>query len=92
VNKISEEDYTTVFHLGNEGVTIHKKGIITITTSEPPVLQGCKSNTAIFLTVFAETDEAIKQEETHNMYRLPSIPKPSLTFMQQPDIQSMIHG
>jgi hypothetical protein len=64
---MSEEGYTTVFHLGNEGVTIHKQGTITISTSEPPVLQGwCNSNTKKLWTVLAETDEAI-QEETHNM-------------------------
>jgi hypothetical protein len=30
VNKMSEEGYTTAFHLGNKGVTIHKQGTITI--------------------------------------------------------------
>jgi hypothetical protein len=41
VNKLSEEGYTTIFHPKNEGVTIHKKGTLTITTNKPPVLQGC---------------------------------------------------
>jgi hypothetical protein len=44
VNKMSGEGYATIFHPGEEGVGIHKKGTITITTSKPPVLQGCKSN------------------------------------------------
>ncbi len=43
VNKIEEEGYTTIFHPGEEGVTIHKSDTITITTTEPPVLQGCKT-------------------------------------------------
>ncbi len=34
-NKMSEEGYTTIFHLGEEGVSIHKKGTLTITTSKP---------------------------------------------------------
>ncbi len=80
INKLSEEGYTTVFHPGNMGVTIHKKGAIAITTSEPPVLQGCKSNSVKLWTVSAETDEAINQEETHNVYSLPSTPQ-KITYL-----------
>ena len=36
VNKMAENGYTTIFRPGNEGVTFHKKGTLTITTSEPP--------------------------------------------------------
>jgi hypothetical protein len=39
VSKMSDEGYTTIFHPGEEGVTIHKKGTIRLTTSEPPVLK-----------------------------------------------------
>jgi hypothetical protein len=38
VNKMSEGGYTTIFHPGEEGVSIHKQGTLTITTSKPPVL------------------------------------------------------
>jgi hypothetical protein len=31
VNKMSEEGYTTIFHPGEEGVTVHDKGTLTIT-------------------------------------------------------------
>ncbi len=41
VNKMAKEGYTTIFHPGEEGVTVHKKGTVTIATTEPPVLQGC---------------------------------------------------
>jgi hypothetical protein len=44
MNKMPEEGYTTIFHPGEEGVSIHKKGTLAITTSKPSVLQGCKSN------------------------------------------------
>jgi hypothetical protein len=44
INKMSEEGYTTIFHPGEEGVSIHNKGTLTIATSKPPILQGCKSN------------------------------------------------
>jgi hypothetical protein len=79
VNKMSEEGYITVFNPADEGVTIHKQGTITISTSEPPVLQGCKSNTEKLWTVLVEMDEAI-QEETHSMYSLPSIPQ-TITYL-----------
>jgi hypothetical protein len=71
---MSEEGYTTVFHPGNEGVTIHEQGTITISTSEPLVLQGCKSNIEKLWMVLVETDEAI-QEKTHIVYSLPQIPQ-----------------
>lgn len=38
VNKLSEEGYTTIFHPGEEGVTVHQKGTVSITTTAPPVL------------------------------------------------------
>jgi hypothetical protein len=41
VNKMAENGYTTIFRPGNKEVTIHKEGTLTITMSEPPVLQGC---------------------------------------------------
>jgi hypothetical protein len=33
VNKMAENGYTTIFHERNKGVTIHKPGTLTITTS-----------------------------------------------------------
>jgi hypothetical protein len=42
VNKMAENGYTTIFHPGNEGVSIHKTGTLTITKSKSPVLQVCK--------------------------------------------------
>jgi hypothetical protein len=51
VNKLSENRYTTVFLPGNQGITIHKEGTLTITTSEPPMLQGCKANREKLWTV-----------------------------------------
>jgi hypothetical protein len=76
---MSEEGYTTVFHPSNEGVNIHKQGTIIISSSQPLVLQGCKSNTEKLLMVLAEMDEEI-QEETHNEYSLPSIPQ-TITYL-----------
>ena len=70
---MSEEGYTTIFHPGEDGVTIHKEGTITITTSEPPVLTGGKSNAAKLWTIRTPNERGIK-EETNNVYSLPSIP------------------
>jgi hypothetical protein len=62
VNKMSVEGYTTIFHPGEEGVSIHKKGTLTITISKPPVLQGCKSNQEKLWTVSANQIDQISEE------------------------------
>jgi hypothetical protein len=54
INKLTEERYTTIFHPGEEGATIHKKDTITIATTEPPVLQGSKSRGAKLWTTSAQ--------------------------------------
>jgi hypothetical protein len=71
VNKMSEEGYTTIFHPGEEGVTVHKTDTITIATTEPPVLQGCKAKGKKLWTVSANDEEKIEQVNT--VYNLPSI-------------------
>jgi hypothetical protein len=71
VNKMAEEGYTTIFHPGEEGVTVHKTGTVTIAMTEPPVLQGCKRKGAKLWTVSAD-DEA-KKEQVNKVYDLPSI-------------------
>jgi hypothetical protein len=73
VSKMSDEGYTTIFHPGEEGVTIHKKGTIRLTTSEPPVLKGEKENLAKLWTI-STTETAQQKETVHNVYSLPSIP------------------
>ena len=70
VNKMSEEGYTTIFHPGEEGVTVHKSDTITITTTEPPVLQGCKAKGAKLWMVSADNEAKIEQVNT--VYDLPS--------------------
>jgi len=72
VNKMAENGYTTIFRPGNEGVTFHKKGTLTITTSEPPVLQGCKRKGENLWTVSVPTIKSTR-EEAANVYNLPSI-------------------
>ncbi len=69
---MAENGYTTIFQPGNEGVTIHKKGTLTIMTSEPPMLQGCKKKGAKLWTVSAAaTDNECKK--VANVYGIPSI-------------------
>jgi TfoX/Sxy family transcriptional regulator of competence genes len=72
VNKLAENGYTTIFRPGNEGVTFHKKGTLTITTSEPPVLQGHKRRGENLWTVSVPKTKS-KREEAANVYNLPSI-------------------
>ncbi len=79
VNKMSEEGYTTIFHPGKEGASIHKKGTLTITTSKPPVLQGCNNNQEKLWMVSAKQNDQIS-EEASNLYSLPSIPQ-TITYL-----------
>jgi hypothetical protein len=50
---MAESEYTTIFRPGDKGVTFHKEGTLTITTSEPSVLQlqGCKMKGETLWTV-----------------------------------------
>jgi hypothetical protein len=73
VNKMSEEGYTTIFHPGEEGATVHEKGSVTITMRvPPPVLRGIKNNGDKLWTIASEHSKP-RREETHNVYSLPSI-------------------
>jgi len=70
VNKLSEEGYTTIFHPKNEGVTVHERGRLTIVTTNPPVIKGCKEKGDNLWTVSANEEEG--EEEANNVYNLPS--------------------
>jgi hypothetical protein len=74
VNKMAEEGYTTIFHPGEDGVTIRKKGTLTITTNAPPVLKGRKAKTEKLWTISAADNADHNREETNNVYSIPSIP------------------
>jgi hypothetical protein len=63
VNKMAENGYTTIFHEGNEGVTIHKSGTLTITTSEPPVLRGSKPSGSSLWTVLTNRNEPTRKKQ-----------------------------
>jgi hypothetical protein len=67
---MAENGYTTIFRPGNEGVTFHKKGMLAITTSKPPVLQGCKRRGENLWTVSVPKTKST-QEEAANVYNLP---------------------
>ncbi len=72
VNKMSEEGYTTMFHPGEEGVTVHGEGTVTITMTKPPVLHGTKTNGKKLWTISSKQSK-LRKEEADNMYSLPSI-------------------
>jgi hypothetical protein len=70
INKMAKEGYTTVFHPGEKAVTIHKPGTISITMTEPPILQGFKSKGAKLWKISAEDTN---KEWANNAYNLPLI-------------------
>ncbi len=71
VNKMAEKGYTTIFHHGEEGVTVHKPGTLTIATTESPILQGCKAKGAKLWTVVSY--KASTKERANKVYNLPLI-------------------
>ncbi len=71
VNKMAKEGYMTIFHLGEERVTVHKHGTVSITTTEPPTLQGCNYKGATLWTISA--DDNSEKERANKVYDLPSI-------------------
>jgi hypothetical protein len=71
VSKFSQAGYTTVFHPGEEGVTIHEPNTFQITTTTPPILQGCKSKGLWTVTV-DDTDKVGVREKVNNAYNIPS--------------------
>jgi hypothetical protein len=71
INKLAKEGYTTVFHPGETGVTIHKLGTIMIAMTKPPILQGCISKEAKLWTL--STENKTRKEWANNVYNLPSI-------------------
>ncbi len=83
INKMAEEGYTTIFHPGEEGVTVHKQGTVSITTTEPPILQGCKKKGAKLWTISA--DDETKKEKANKVYDLPLIEQQSDICMQRQD-------
>jgi hypothetical protein len=66
VNQMAESGYTTIFHEGNNGVTIHKSGTLTITTSEPSVLRDNKPTGSNLWTVLTDGNKP-KREEANNV-------------------------
>ncbi len=77
VHKLSNKGYMTIFHPENEGVTVHEKGTLTITTSNPPVLQGCKEEGGKLWTVTAKENN---EEEINNVYNFLST-KQSICYL-----------
>jgi hypothetical protein len=71
VNKMAGEGHTTIFHPGEEGVAMHKPGALTITMTEPPILQGCKTKGEKLWTILVESEN--NTEQANNAYDLLSI-------------------
>ncbi len=71
VNKLANKGYTTIFHPGEDGVTIYEPGTVKVTTTTDPILQGCKLKGANLWTI--EANEPSATELANTVYNLPSI-------------------
>ena len=89
VPKLADAGYTTIFHAGNSGVTIHDDNEITIQTRKPAVLQGWRDKTGLWRLDCEDTktnrierkstapgrqpSTSGKPDSAANVYTLPSI-------------------
>ena len=71
VNKLAEEGYTTIFHPGENGVTIHEPGTVTVATTMDAILQGNKKKGEKLWTI--EANDTSAKEHANKVYDLPSI-------------------
>jgi hypothetical protein len=78
INKMAEEGYTTIFHPGEKGFTVHKHGTVAITTAEPSILQGCKKKGAKLWTISADGEQ--NKESANKVYDLPLI-SPTVKYL-----------
>jgi hypothetical protein len=67
-NTMSNKGYTTVFHPGKEGVTVHKPGTFLIHTTDKHVLNGINSNGLWTVA----TKEINLKENINHAYSIPS--------------------
>ncbi len=71
INKFSQAEYTTVFHPGEEGVTIHEPNTFQITKTMPPIPQGCKSE-GLWMVAADNLEQVGPQQKVNNVYNIPS--------------------
>jgi hypothetical protein len=76
---LADEGYTTIFHPHQEGADVYKQGDVKIHAISPPVLQGCREISGLWVV-----DEKYEQQKqvasANNVHDLPSIPK-AITFL-----------
>ena len=71
ISKWADEGYTMIFHPGDNGVTVHKPGTLTMAFGKPPVLQGHKPSGAKLWMMTIDNNQT-KSEEMSNIHNLPS--------------------
>ena len=83
VGKLSDEDYTTIFHPRGEGVTVHKKNTFQLKVFRKPVLQGWRDANGLWRLSRDHTKNLgdqgrlfrTQKEVAANVYSLPSLPQ-----------------
>ena len=73
VPKLADAGYTTVFHPGNLGVTIHSKSDISIQQWCKPVLQGWRDGNGLWKLGYNDVSSMSKQQNDSIEHNLPDI-------------------
>lgn len=72
VNKWAEEGYTTIFHPGDNGVTVHKPNTLTMVFGKPPVSRRYKPSGAKLWTMSLTDKQGRTENSISNVCSLPS--------------------
>lgn len=76
---LADEGYTTIFRPYQEGADVYKQGDVEIRALSPPVLQGCRNISGLWV-VNGQYEQRQPEASANNVHDLPSIPK-AIAFM-----------
>ncbi len=75
IGTFANNGYITIVHEGNRGATVHDHNGITITSTKPAILQGCRDKSRLWRVPLAEPTSILRHPVAHcikNVYDLPS--------------------
>ncbi|KAL7474261.1 hypothetical protein ACHAW6_000241 [Cyclotella cf. meneghiniana] len=75
IRTFANNGYVTIFHDGNRGAMVHDHNNITITSTKPVTLQGCRDKNGLWRVPLAEPTSILCSTVGHcinNVYDLPS--------------------
>ena len=76
VGMLADNGYTTIFLPGKQGIDIYNNTDVTISSTRPPILQGCRDHRGLWMVPMGDTQNVSPgldvAETALNVYELPS--------------------